>query len=555
LSAGSPLRAPAGNGAVLAEPPLAEVGPLLAANRECLAALAGAPGPLGRPWDDLRRLARCEAVAAARDYLARGGEPVPEAATAGPLLLAGHQPELFHPGVWVKNFALGGLARAHGLTPVNLVVDNDTLKHTAVRVPVPAPAGPDDLPAPPRLRSVPFDRWAGEVPFEERTVAEPALFAGFADRVADALRGWDFEPLLPGFWAEVRRQAERTPLVGECLVRARRGLERAWGCHNLEVPLSALCRTEGFAWFACHLLAELPRFHSVHNAALREYRRRNGLRGKNHPVPDLAAEGDWLEAPFWVWRAGQRRRRRLFARVRAGGVELRAEGEAWPRLPAPRRDDGAAAVAAWAELEGRGYKVRSRALTTTLFARLFLADLFVHGIGGGKYDEITDELVRRFYGGEPPDFLVLSATLWLPVAHEPAAELLDHRRRLARERRDLRWNPQRHLDELVLRDPSLRHAAEERARWVARRPDAAAGRRLRFETLRSLTEVLRRPLQARERRVGQELCRCDRRLAAATVLERRDYSFCLYPAATLRPFLTQFLAPAGSEAVAARAAD
>ena len=47
-------------------------------------------------------------------------------ASADSLLLAGHQPELFHPGVWVKNFALNGLARRHGATPLNLVVDNDT---------------------------------------------------------------------------------------------------------------------------------------------------------------------------------------------------------------------------------------------------------------------------------------------------------------------------------------------------------------------------------------------------------------------------------------------
>ena len=60
-------------------------------------------------------------------------------------------------------------------------------------------------------------------------------------------------------------------------------------------------------------------------------------------------------------------------------------------------------------------KVRSRALTNTLFARLFLSDLFIHGIGGGKYDELTDDLIRRFYGIEPPEFLILSATRLLPL--------------------------------------------------------------------------------------------------------------------------------------------
>ena len=76
------------------------------------------------------------------------------------LILAGHQPELFHPGVWVKNFALSGLARRHGLTPINLVVDNDTVKSTALRLPAPAAVESSH----PHAVAEPFDRWTGEIP-------------------------------------------------------------------------------------------------------------------------------------------------------------------------------------------------------------------------------------------------------------------------------------------------------------------------------------------------------------------------------------------------------
>ena len=110
--------------------------------------------------------------------------------------------------------------------------------------------------------------------------------------------------MLADFWTLVRREARRTPLLGECFAAARRTYERRWGCHNLELPVSVLCRTEPFAWFAAHLLAELPRFHAVYNDSVHAYRRRHGIRSRNHPVPDLAAEDDWLEAPFWGWRAG-----------------------------------------------------------------------------------------------------------------------------------------------------------------------------------------------------------------------------------------------------------
>ena len=36
--------------------------------------------------------------------------------------------QLFHPGVWLKNFALGTLARRLNAVAVNLLIDTDTIK-------------------------------------------------------------------------------------------------------------------------------------------------------------------------------------------------------------------------------------------------------------------------------------------------------------------------------------------------------------------------------------------------------------------------------------------
>jgi hypothetical protein len=529
LSAASPLRAPSENGGVLAQPPLHATGNLLCANSRILGDLA-----------HVRRQACSEAAAAAREYLRQSGEPLldfsPDAADG--LILAGHQPELFHPGVWVKNFALNGLARRHGRIPLNLVVDNDTLKIPGLRVP--AMPGPDELDGAPRLASVLFDRWTGEVPYEEREVADRTLFGSFAERVSALMQDWPLEPILPDLWAHVCRRLQQTPLLGECLAAARRECERAWGCHNLELPLSALCRTPSFHRFAAGILRDLPRFHGLYNAAVHNYRRRFGIRSRHHPVPDLAAQDGWFEAPFWGWKSQSRRRGRLFARSLGGRIELRADAERWPDLPAGDALDPELA-GAFGALEGRGYKVRSRALMTTLYSRLFLADLFLHGIGGAKYDELTDDLIRRFYRREPPAYLTVSATLWLPVRHEPARELLSHRRRLALLRRDVHWNPQRHLDGLPAHDDLPRSLAAAKAEWIARPATTRAERRTRFEHLRNLTENLARPLAPREAELVRQVEELERERVGAAVLERRDYAFCLYPAADLHAFVTPFL--------------
>jgi hypothetical protein len=143
--------------------------------------------------------------------------------------------------------------------------------------------------------------------------------------------------------------------------------------------------------------------------------------------------------------------------------------------------------------------------------------------------------------------MVVSATRWLPVPRYPVTAA--DRRRLAREARDVYWNPQRHLDlRGAARDPAVREAVRQKEAWVSRPPDGRAGRRERFRALRELTERIRAPLEGREQQLRNELAACARELEANAVLARRDYAFCLYPEEALRPFCTQFLA-AGEGAV------
>ena len=215
----------------------------------------------------------------------------------------------------------------------------------------------------------------------------------------------------------------RSRSLGLRLALARRELEAAWGVSNLEIPLSHLCQTEGFFWFASHLLAQLPRFQEIHNTALAEYRSIYGIRSTHHPVAALVVQGDWREAPFWAWRQGEPRRRPLLVRQDRRTMLLRIAGENDPvlELPLARDREACCAVERLRELAGRSIRLRTRALTTTMFCRYLLGDLFIHGIGGAKYDELGDSIAGRFFGIEPPGFLTLSLTAWLGLPDRPTS--------------------------------------------------------------------------------------------------------------------------------------
>jgi hypothetical protein len=196
-------------------------------------------------------------------------------------------------------------------------------------------------------------------------------------------------------------------------------------------------------------------------------------------------------------------------------------------------------AADWQSLELNGFKVRSRALTTTMFARLFLADLFVHGIGGGKYDEVTDAIIRDFFGIEPPHYLILSATLLLPFPSNTCQP--KDRSRLQAQLRELTCNPQRHLSSAALQDAATAVLVRRKDLLIKQEPSDSQSRRQRFLELQYVTAALRRRLVPSLEEARGQLVECDRHLRANVVLQRRDFGFCFYPEKMLRQFCTRFL--------------
>ncbi|HJT32466.1 MAG TPA: hypothetical protein VJ783_10520 [Pirellulales bacterium] len=526
------LRAPREDRQVLAIPALDTVGDLLhrpaAADaeqqtRRCEYDVHG------RSLCDLANLARREMLAAARRYTAsyRAVAAPPEGAR---VFLAGHQPQMFHPGVWYKNFALARLARQHGATAVNLIIDSDTLKEPALRV----PGGSVSEPA---ARNIAFDEQDSAVPFAGRAIRNRELFESFGRRAGQWLRPLVPDPLLASFWPMVVARSRETENLGECLAQARHQLEGEWGIETLELPQSHVCQFESFQWFVAHVLDQLPRFAAVYNQAVADYRRLHGIRGANHPVPDLARDGEWLEAPFWLTSDERPERRRPWVRRRGGELLLSDRSGFEISLPLLGQGDAGRAVETLAELSQRGVQLRTRALTTTLFARLFLGDLFLHGIGGGKYDQLTDELIRRFFQIEPAPFVVLSATLLLPIAHERITA--DDARRVDWQLRELEFHPERHVAAESLSDDAAAKAGEfvaEKERWIAT-PVTRETARQRCRAIRQANEALQSFLATQRHELLARRDDYARRLRAEAVLGWREYAFCLYPEGVLREFL------------------
>ena len=126
------LRAPRRDGQALVEPPLSEAASLL--QRNVAQRLSQDCDIHGRRLHELQADARSRLLRAAirytRQYRDLNNLPDSDAA----IVAAGHQPELVHAGVWFKNFVLSHLAGQSNAWAVNLLIDNDVVRSTALRL-------------------------------------------------------------------------------------------------------------------------------------------------------------------------------------------------------------------------------------------------------------------------------------------------------------------------------------------------------------------------------------------------------------------------------------
>ena len=508
-----PLEIPEHSGEVLLVPGRVDLVAVARRNRD---RLSGERTPIaGVPLSDLRVRARDEILTLARAYTA-ALELGPVA--AGDLLLStGHQPVFPHPGIWVKDLLLDRLA-ARGHTGLHVIVDSDAMEETGV-----------DLPSHPaafleRRREV--LRAAGaEEAYEGQPAPTGAEWADFIRRV-------------DGHVQTVREEAVRRPWdafralgrpaaadYAAFLTALRRRYEGPR--HLLDVPVSMIAETPSFRAFFLHIAADATRFLDIHNTHLEAYREQQRIRTEAQPFPNLTAEGNRIELPFWTVAGGRRRRLLLDAHRRV----LIVQGDARATevsLP------GDVTAPVFARLQ-----LRPRALILTAFLRLLVVDLFIHGVSGGRYDRVTDAVIAEFFGVPPPIYAVASATLYLPFAESADPEAA--RQSLQRMIQEARHNPERVLTEPT---PEQRTLIEEKWQWIRRleAPDLTRPeRRAATQAIRALNERLSAALAERVAALEAALAALDQHRGPTDAAVYRGYPYFLHRLNAVEDLVTRML--------------
>lgn len=514
---------PRRHGEILIEPPVATAIRHLQSQTQRIE-------PADAWWDAIMQRARADILR----LLATGaptGNPSPNTGGGGragrPWVITGHQVEFYHAGVWAKVLLADHLAKLSGGTAVDILVDHDTVDRLGFALPrhnaqgewekvwhtwAPADAVAADGLAAPDSRQK--ESWCDEV---------LAAAAGSGLIEADALD--DFIHFL--------QRGTQTDYVG-WMDAARRQFETQFGLHVHHVRSSELCRSAAWAAFAGLWLIHADQWTVHYNQAIADYQARHHIKSPSRPMPPLAVSESILELPFWIYHRGRPRERLLLDRRDRSIVNTSGR----IRWPEGDGDQLQAAEQFQQVLETHQLCIRPRALTLTMYVRTFLADAFIHGIGGAMYDEMTDQIASAI--GLPIGGYLCASAGWLLPAGRTRQIAVADLARLTMRHHHLRHNPQlvyQHAD-------STSQAAAllaERQQLIAalsvrsdrRDPAAAALRTARFRRLHAVN--------AQCIQMSGELERLDRAMAETRaalrreqVLGDREYFFALHGQDSLR---------------------
>jgi hypothetical protein len=451
------------------------------------------------------------------------------------IVMAGHQPSLFHPGVWFKNFALDRIGKQRNCVAVNLVIDNDVASGVAIRVPTLDPLR-DRL----GVSLVAYDSRGGGVSYEQSKIYDRDFFAKFDQRVYRALGGLVEDPCITPLWKHAVAATERCSVAACALAQARHAFEGDLGLQTLEIPMSVATRGSDFARFAIEIFADVDRFVKIYNQQAIRYRLAHGIRSSAHPVPNLRVEGQWTEVPLWVYGDNAPNRRAVWVRRSGHQYTISDRQSVEMNLDLSDRD---AAAQTWAQSVHADMKLRPRALLTTMYARWILSDLFLHGIGGGKYDQVGDAIAAEFFGITPPPHCVMSATILLPLSGlrvPTAANLQQDRYRLRNEIRDCQFAPERFAES---GSDEVRKLAQRKRDLLQDIPVKGQRAQWHAEVTRINHQLSDRLSQTRAD-LSAKLFETESQIAQRKILDSREHPFCIYPIETITQVTTAILGPA-----------
>jgi hypothetical protein len=242
-------------------------------------------------------------------------------------------------------------------------------------------------------------------------------------------------------------------------------------------------------------------------------------------------KGDVVEMPFWMWREGGSRKSLFVSVANESRISILSENETVTHFDFGERGNSSENLERLKEVISEGIKIRPKAIANTMYSRMFFSDLFIHGIGGAKYDLITDEIIREFFGVEPPEYATISATLHLP--YKPFNVSKEDVIALKHIIKDMGYNPDRYASDEFMEDAEMRSMASEKKELITKTSHDSKEKYQTFDKIKQLNCLMKEKISPLIKEKEKEIENLENRLKHNSIVTNRDYPFCIYPESRL----------------------
>ena len=392
-----------------------------------------------------------------------------------PIVMTGHQPVFFHPGLWTKCLAASYLAESIQGTACHQLTDTALPAEYLHYLPEVEDNGKA------RMRTLQFFKNKEFIDQEKTT---PYAMMPAPDHAAVKYIFSEAQTYCP-LAVKTAMHGIEERFMGDLLKNATwnefhlstlKYLDALSETKRLYLEAHRLWSSDPYYEFLAYWMSHLPELSEAYNKALNDYRAKYGIKHDLTPLPNLKFENWWFEIPFWgVTKYNQRQSlwakndgKHLVLKVKGG------EGTYQANYDNLRGELGTLPIKIW-----------PKALPQTFFSRMYLCDFFIHGIGGSAYEEVNDLFIERVLGVMPPSFGTATAT-WLvdPKESEAMDKILSFEEKVLTWERNLEKNPEylftraaawktelppfmQAAFQSCLNNPQLAAKAAEKGKWLA----------------------------------------------------------------------------------------
>jgi hypothetical protein len=437
------------------------------------------------------------------------------------VITTGHQAVWHHCGILAKNLITCHFAQVVNGISLHLVLDHD-ICDTAIVLPRQNTDGNFSF------ERIEIETEQKAVPLEFRQLPTKNRIRSFVNTIISAYSGQICNDAWPD--CTLLKNGKISPInnIADLITYFQSLLNAALGLNIMYLPVSKLCQSDAFLNFVTSVITDAVNFTVSYNNGI-STRVDDVTANSRGSIQYLAIDkkSGLTELPFWLvlpdgkrtsLYVRQEKNHKIQIGIASGVLEDLAyrNGEIYELR---------------STLQQLGYRLRPKAVSLTLFVRLFLADWFVHGVGGTSYEPITDYIIENYYRIKPLKYGVATCTMMLPLLNHLTPDK-DDLSQLKHNLHDIKHNPEKYINKAMLERKPVASLIKTKKERITRAKDHSLSGSLRKSAWNSLSKINEKLFEYAKdtaEALEKEIAEFEKNIVSQDVCNCREYFFGLFP--------------------------